>query len=175
MPLAFPTAEGFGQDSVGGRGGALLRVTNLEDSGAGSFRAAVTASGPRIVVFTVSGTIQLLSRITIYSPYLTIAGQTSPGGVQIRGTGSIPTGILFFYPSCLCEMGLTCYLGKIYGICHQLLCLPSHTDMTWFRLIRCSSIRFVTSVSSVEPDSDHSLSHSVTHFSLSCLLTYFVL
>jgi pectate lyase len=84
---AFPTAEGFGADSVGGRGGRVIEVTTLEDSGPGSLRAAMEASGPRICVFRVSGTITLKSAIRVSTPYLTVAGQTSPGGVQIRGNG----------------------------------------------------------------------------------------
>jgi pectate lyase len=84
---AFPTAEGFGANAVGGRGGRVLEVTNLHHSGDGSFRAAMEASGPRICVFRVSGTITLKNAIRVSSPYLTVAGQTSPGGVQIRGTG----------------------------------------------------------------------------------------
>lgn len=77
---AFPGAEGFGTDTVGGRGGEVLLVTNLNDSGTGSLRAALTATGPRTVVFRVSGTILLKTRIDVVSPYLTVAGQTAPGG-----------------------------------------------------------------------------------------------
>jgi len=84
---AFPTAEGFGANAVGGRGGRVLEVTNLDDSGSGSLRSCMEASGPRIVVFRVSGTITLKSAIRVSTPYLTVAGQTSPGGVQIKGTG----------------------------------------------------------------------------------------
>lgn len=84
---AFPTAEGFGAGAVGGRGGRVIEVTTLEDSGPGSLRAAMEESGPRIVVFRVSGTITLKGAIRVSAPYLTVAGQTSPGGVQIRGDG----------------------------------------------------------------------------------------
>jgi pectate lyase len=82
---AFPGAEGFGKNAIGGRGGTIYEVTNLSDSGAGSLRAAVTANGPRIVVFRVSGTIQLLSDLEVSKPYITIAGQTAPGdGICLR-------------------------------------------------------------------------------------------
>ncbi|MEK7674251.1 MAG: hypothetical protein AAB676_00270 [Verrucomicrobiota bacterium] len=84
---AFPTAEGFGANARGGRGGRVIEVTNLNDSGRGSLRSAMEASGPRLCVFRVSGTITLRSAIRVSTPYLTVAGQTSPGGVQIKGTG----------------------------------------------------------------------------------------
>jgi len=76
---AFPGAEGYGSTTPGGRGGRVIEVTNLNDSGPGSLRAGVEAKGPRIVVFRVSGTISLESDIEVRNPYVTIAGQTAPG------------------------------------------------------------------------------------------------
>jgi pectate lyase len=83
---AFPGAEGGGKLSFGGRGGKVFIVTSLEDSGPGTFREALESAGPRIVVFSVAGIINLKNRIVVRAPYLTIAGQTAPGdGVCIAG------------------------------------------------------------------------------------------
>ena len=76
--IAFPGAEGFGKYTKGGRGGKVYIVSNLNDDGEGSLRKAVTAREPRIVVFSISGTIHLLSPLSFRSN-LTVAGQTTPG------------------------------------------------------------------------------------------------
>jgi len=93
---AFPGAEGFGATTPGGRGGKVYLVTTLADyipgeekPIPGSLRAACMAEGPRIVVFRVSGTISLKAPLRITEPFLTLAGQSAPGGgicVKDRGT-----------------------------------------------------------------------------------------
>lgn len=88
--LAFPGAEGFGRFAKGGRGGRVIEVTNLNNSGAGSLRqCGEIESGPRTCVFRVSGTISLGTfDIIVRSPFLTIAGQTAPGdGVTLKDGG----------------------------------------------------------------------------------------
>jgi pectate lyase len=86
--LAFPGAEGYGAYAKGGRGGRVLFVTNLNDSGPGSLRAAVEAKGPRTVLFRIGGVIETKG-LEVREPYLTIAGQTAPGdGICIKKTES---------------------------------------------------------------------------------------
>jgi hypothetical protein len=87
---AFPGAEGFGAFAKGGRGGRALFVTNLDDSGPGSLRAALETKGPRTILFRVGGVIQLKSPLVIREPYVTVAGQTAPGdGICVRADNGI--------------------------------------------------------------------------------------
>jgi len=96
---AFPGAEGWGAGSIGGRGGVIIDVTNLNNDGPGSLReCAQESSGPRICVFRVAGEIVLAgSRLKIRNPYLTIAGQTAPGdGITLRAGDDLVRPIINF-------------------------------------------------------------------------------
>ncbi len=130
--LAFPGAQGFGAYAQGGRGGRVYHVTTLEDGGAGSLREAVEAAGPRIVVFDVSGTIRLKKDLKIMNPFITIAGQTAPGGgICLRD------GTLRVYADQVIIRFLRCRLGDQSGtgdaisLCSGYNIIVDHCSASW--------------------------------------------
>src|SRR5581483_8032867 len=132
--LAFPGAEGYGRFARGGRGGRILEVTNLNDSGPGSLREAVDTDGPRTIVFRVGGTIQLKSKLVVSKPYCTIAGQTAPGdGICLRGftVGAYSThDVILRYLRIRVgdESGATLD-GSGFGNCDN--CIMDHCSISW--------------------------------------------
>jgi hypothetical protein len=107
---AFPGAQGYGQYATGGRGGTVYHVTTLADSGAGSFRDAVSQSG-RTIVFDVGGYIVLNSAVSCASG-ITIAGQTAPGG----GIGVMNNEVSFYNDNnIICRFFRFCQGGSATG------------------------------------------------------------
>jgi len=133
---AFPTAEGHGRFAIGGRCGRVMHVTNLNDSGPGSLRAAVEATGPRTVVFEVSGLISLESKLVFKSEneFLTIAGQTAPGkGICVRnytfgGLGGQDT-IVRFVRLRLGNLTGKTMDGMGFASCDH--CIIDHCSISW--------------------------------------------
>lgn len=134
--LAFPTAEGYGRFAIGGRGGRVMHVSNLDDSGPGSLREAVEARGPRTVVFDVSGLISLKTKLVFRGEheFLTIAGQTAPGkGICIRnytfgGLGARDAVVRFV------RLRLGNLTGKTMdgmGLAASDHCIVDHCSISW--------------------------------------------
>ena len=136
LQLAFPSAEGYGRHAQGGRGGRVIHVTNLNDAGPGSLRDAVEQTGPRTVVFDVSGLITLESKLIVRpeNSLLTVAGQTAPGnGVCLRKYNFGMLG-----PSHVIVRYLRVRPGNISGVtldgmglasCNQ--CIIDHCSISW--------------------------------------------
>jgi hypothetical protein len=131
--LAFPAAEGYGRFARGGRGGVVVHVTNLNDSGAGSLRAAVENDvGPRTIVFDVGGIIRLASRLTLASNYVTVAGQTAPGkGIVIRAA---PFGTSGAHDDVIQDVRVRLGAGMTYdgmGLQGSDHCIVDHCSISW--------------------------------------------
>ncbi|MEI6193756.1 MAG: hypothetical protein WCS42_05440, partial [Verrucomicrobiota bacterium] len=138
----FPTAEGYGRFSRGGRGGHVIEVTNLEDYDPGkgeavipgSLRAAVEADGPRTIVFRVSGLIHLKKPCAVHNPYCTIAGQTAPGdGICLADYGAGAYGthdvILRYLRFRIGDAAKRAMDGAGLGSCDN--CIMDHCSISW--------------------------------------------
>ena len=135
--LAFPGAEGYGRFACGGRGGVVIKVTNLNDSGPGSFRDAIEGDhGPRTVIFDVGGLITLQKDLIVDGsrPYITIAGQTAPGkGVCVKrqmfgmsGARDVICRFIRIFPGK--ESGETQNATGMAGVDH---CIMDHCSFGW--------------------------------------------
>jgi pectate lyase len=110
---AFPGAQGGGAAATGGRGGRVIEVTNLNDSGDGSLRACISAEGARTCVFRVGGVIPIDVGLRAYKGDLTIAGQTAPGGgITLDGSKVTKQAVLFLSASNVIVRYLTIRIGN---------------------------------------------------------------
>jgi len=135
--LAFPGAEGYGRFARGGRGGVVVKVTNLNDSGPGSFRDAIEGDhGPRTIIFDVGGLITLERDLVIDGsrPYITVAGQTAPGkGICIKReqfalSGARDAVVRFIRILVGQEKGETQNATGMSGVDH---CIMDHVSFGW--------------------------------------------
>ena len=140
IPIAFPGAEGFGKYTTGGRGGKVMIVSNLNDNGPGSFREAVSDKSPRIIVFSVSGTIHLQTRLNILGN-CTIAGQSAPGDgiciadktVVLGGNNIIVRYMRFRMGDKYANEGMVDGAGSddAFGGTHRNNIVIDHCSMSW--------------------------------------------
>ncbi len=138
--IAFPGAEGFGKYTTGGRGGKVFIVSNLNDKGAGSFREAAEKKGKRIIVFTISGTIHLETKLSIKGD-VTIAGQSAPGdgicladnSVQLGGDNIIVRYLRFRMGDKFQKGGMVDGNGgdDAFGGTHRNNIMIDHCSMSW--------------------------------------------
>jgi hypothetical protein len=132
---AFPGAEGFGAYALGGRSGTVYHVTNLANSGSGSFRDAVSAAN-RTIVFDVSGTIFLSSDVSISRSNITIAGQTAPGdGITLKGRLTTVSGthdVIVRYIHCRPgDTNCPAFQGDSFDVNNSQNVIADHISASW--------------------------------------------
>jgi pectate lyase len=159
MPAApaFPGAEGCGANAVGGRGGTVYYVTNLYDyTGSsdpnrfGTLRYGISsATGPRTILFKVSGTIELASDLSISKPYLTIAGQTAPGdGITLkRRTTRVNNthDVIVRFIRCRPGDTDTTFQGDTFWVVDATNVIVDHVSTSW-SVDECLSVTWSTNV-----------------------------
>lgn len=131
--LAFPGAEGYGRFARGGRGGKVVKVTNLNDDGPGSLRHAITNDiGPRTIIFDVSGIITLRSRLSLTHDFVTLAGQTAPGnGIVVRSAPFGMSGashVVFRFVKVRLGYGIT---ADGLGMAGSNYSIVDHSSISW--------------------------------------------
>ncbi len=128
---AFPGAEGFGTSTVGGRGGPVLLVTNHNASGPGSFRQAMLTPGPRIIVFRVSGVIDLGGNLDLTEAHshVTVLGQSSPGGITLVN-GAITNYQTHFHDAVFRFLRLRAQAGDTFAFNPVYNLVIDHCDMS---------------------------------------------